>query len=324
MGLQIINAPVSGIWVFGNDNTIGGDRSIGKGPLGQGNQIGGCRDNGIWISGMQGGGQRNVIKGNLIGTDRTGKTANSNQNGINLGQGASDNVIGGASLSTTNVISGNLISGISTSQETMNNHIIGNYIGTDISGTMEIKNGLSGIRLTPGVQRMFIGGKETGEGNVINNNSGDGIMMNGNVEDVQIIGNTIINNKGMGINMFGSGAQDQFEGEIRSVIIEGNIIGKNNWGIWLGFDVFGTIIRNNFIGIMPDESTRIANQVDGIWNSGASDTYIGPGNRIFYNAQHGVFISQSSGIRVTRISISRNTGLGICLEEEGIMLFNLQ
>ncbi len=69
MGLHIFNFESTAIYLEGGSfNTIGGDRSIGIGPLGQGNLLG-IGHNGIGVLPGCGG---NIITGNLIGTDLSG------------------------------------------------------------------------------------------------------------------------------------------------------------------------------------------------------------------------------------------------------------
>ena len=91
MGLEIANFSGPGILLRENakNNIIGGERSTGNGPFGQGNLIRNTSD-GI---GLRGSG--NVIQGNLIGTDITGKEKWGNRNpGIFIEESASDNIIG--------------------------------------------------------------------------------------------------------------------------------------------------------------------------------------------------------------------------------------
>jgi hypothetical protein len=90
-GLQIINFSGAGFDLEeANHNTIGGDRGVGSGPVGQGNLSSGNSD-GIGLFGAT----NNTITGNLIGTDITGTQAFGNQHpGIFIQNGASRNVIG--------------------------------------------------------------------------------------------------------------------------------------------------------------------------------------------------------------------------------------
>ncbi|MEW6716378.1 MAG: right-handed parallel beta-helix repeat-containing protein [Chloroflexota bacterium] len=91
-GLQIVNFSGAGIQLLGQYNKIGGDRSEGSGPTGQGNLLSGNAD-GIGIEGASA--VHNQISGNLIGTDVTGKGVWGNQNpGIFIQDGANSTIIG--------------------------------------------------------------------------------------------------------------------------------------------------------------------------------------------------------------------------------------
>ncbi len=94
-GLQIVNfSPGTGIALGGGtqNNTIGGDRSVGSGPLGQGNLVSKV-NTGIGLFGD--GTSFNTITGNLIGTYPTGTDAWGNYGiGVHILEGASRNIIG--------------------------------------------------------------------------------------------------------------------------------------------------------------------------------------------------------------------------------------
>ena len=93
-GLQCVNFDGSGISLLGvaQRNTIGGDRSIGSGPLGQGNLVSSNRIR-IQINGDAT--SFNTITGNLIGTDASGADDyGNNGSGIWIENGASRNIIG--------------------------------------------------------------------------------------------------------------------------------------------------------------------------------------------------------------------------------------
>jgi len=129
-GLQILGFPHTGIQILGSDNVIGGDRSVGRGPVGQGNVISGNGSAGIMISGDNGGtASRNVVVGNLIGTDASGTKAMGNgMDGVWVQRGA-NNRIGGPGLSDTNIVSANRLNGITVSGNSTQNLIAGNHLG---------------------------------------------------------------------------------------------------------------------------------------------------------------------------------------------------
>jgi len=94
-GLQIVNfSPAVGIALGGGaqNNIIGGDRSVGSGPLGQGNLVSKV-NTGIALFGD--GTSFNTITGNLLGTDPTGIEAWGNDGAsVDVFEGASRNIIG--------------------------------------------------------------------------------------------------------------------------------------------------------------------------------------------------------------------------------------
>jgi len=93
-GVQVVNFSGAGIVLSGGarNNTIGGDRGIGSGPMGQGNLASGNNMGiGLWDEGTS----FNTITGNLIGTDAGGLAVRSNHGtGIYVSEGASRNMIG--------------------------------------------------------------------------------------------------------------------------------------------------------------------------------------------------------------------------------------
>src|SRR5262249_42593921 len=77
----------------------------------------------------------NIVQGNLIGTDASGKIGLAgNFFGVELGSG-SGNLIGGTDVGEGNVISGNNGGGVHIGGGN-NNIVQGNFIGTDITGTL--------------------------------------------------------------------------------------------------------------------------------------------------------------------------------------------
>ena len=133
-GLQIIDFPGAGIAVSGgHHNNIGGDRSIGLGPLGQGNLVSG-NDIGI---GLWGNASLNTVTGNLVGTYPDGVNAWGNlSGGILIIEGANHNLIG-----PSNVIANNGI-GIEIHGS--------NSFGNTITQNNIYQNGRAGILLWAG------------------------------------------------------------------------------------------------------------------------------------------------------------------------------
>jgi len=92
-GLQVINFTGTGIVaaLHGRNNTIGGDRNIGAGPIGQGNVSSG-NDIGIGLWDFA---SDNLVTGNLVGTDVSGtRDLGNRSSGVWVGEGGMENVIG--------------------------------------------------------------------------------------------------------------------------------------------------------------------------------------------------------------------------------------
>jgi hypothetical protein len=93
-GLRIANFSGRGIDISGDarNNVIGGDRNTGAGPFGQGNQF---IHNAIGVILSTPGTTRNIIKGNLMGTDTAGAAQLGNERqAVAIIEGANGNTIG--------------------------------------------------------------------------------------------------------------------------------------------------------------------------------------------------------------------------------------
>lgn len=113
----------------------------------------------------------NELKGNKIGTNASGTAAVPNQIGLIFGGGTKYNTIGGTAASDRNIISGNLFSGIEMADlYTSYNNIIGNYIGTDVTGTSALPN-FHGIGIATNPSKNNI------ESNVISGNVNVGLII---------------------------------------------------------------------------------------------------------------------------------------------------
>jgi hypothetical protein len=182
-GTAAIPNGMEGIWIApgAQGNVIGGSTAAERNVI-SGNDLFAVGISGPDITG-------NVVKGNYIGVDATGATALRNTYGVVISDGPQDNVIGSDAPGEGNVISGNGTGMLIRGPDTSGNAIVGNYIGTDDSGSQELPNG-RGIWIVKGAHGNRIGGTEPGEGNLISANYLAGV----NVDGSDCVGNTIRGN----------------------------------------------------------------------------------------------------------------------------------
>ncbi len=116
----------------------------------------------------------NQIAGNLIGTNSAGASNLGNALDGVIVNDAAGNTIGGARRPARNVISGNGGNGINILNITGPDgiSILGNFIGTDPTGSKALGNGLDGVLLN-GVTGTVIAGSALP--NLISGNAGNGI-----------------------------------------------------------------------------------------------------------------------------------------------------
>ena len=275
----------------------------------------------------------NIFEGNWIGLDPTGTTAPGNP-GQGLFVTSSMNTIGGTAGGARNVISGSGLSGIEIRNAT-GNRVLGNYIGTDATGTVDLGNALSGVYLEL-AGNTIIGGTVAGSRNVISGN-GDtvtgGIFANispnlvvqGNYIGTTATGNTALGNAGPGVRMV-SGANDIIGGATASAR---NVIAANatDGVIIRSIGVSAkTTVQGNSIGVAAN-GTLLGNGGFGIAVQGTHDNTIGgtangAGNVIGGNGSAGVALQfagvQPAGNAVRGNSIGSNGALGIDLGADGV------
>ena len=165
----------TGVWITNGSegNQIG---SPAGGPVTRGNTISDNAVDGVYIS--YGTTFGNLVYGNRIGTDASGSVALSNgRNGVTLDDHTHDNLIGATDLER-NIISGNVNAGVLLTATAFHNAVAGNYIGTNISGTLAIPNA-SGIIITATAQSNTIGGTLPAAANLIGGNSAYGVYLSG-------------------------------------------------------------------------------------------------------------------------------------------------
>jgi len=148
----------------------------------------------------------NEISGNFIGTDVTGNSSFGNRFGINIA--GDNNVIGGAIADSRNLISGNTEDGINLLFGASGNQILGNFIGTDITGAAALGNGDDGISILD--DNNLIGGSDAG--NTIAFNDDTGVAVQIEATGNAILDNSIFDNENLGIDLDGDGGEVDNDG----------------------------------------------------------------------------------------------------------------
>ena len=311
----------AGILIFGGqaftNNLIGGD-SAGTGNLISGNE-----------SGINLGAPQNTIQGNLIGTDITGTKKLPNGDGI-LAIGPNI-LIGGLTPGARNLISGNATGVVISGQ---GSKLQGNFIGTDITGTVALGNISDGVIASNGA---LIGGTVSGARNVIAGNeqsnislpfngSDPGVTVQGNYIGTDVTGNrAIISSFTLSPGIAISGSNNLIGGlapEARNVI-SGNVVGIRLRSANVGSPQ-ENLIQGNLIGLNAGGTGPLPNTQNGVEflqgsNNILGGTQSGAANKIAFNRIHGVTVSPlSSQNSIRGNSIFSNDGLGIDLGANGV------
>jgi len=274
-GLQIVNFPLVGVAIgSGATNTmIGGDRFIiDGGPLGQGNLISGNGIAGVWFEGS--GMMNNTVLGNYIGTDVSGTAPLANaQVGVFIGWGATNNTVGGNTPGTRNLISGNGYAGVLIQNPgTSGNRVMGNYIGTDASGTARLGNEEFGVLIADGVTNNIIGGDTPGVRNLISGNGDTGVwIQNPGTSGNRVVGN-YIGTDASGTAPLGNLDEGVFIGfEASENIVGGDTTGAGNLisgnggcGVKIQGPVVDNRVLGNYIGTNISGTAAISNALMGI------------------------------------------------------------
>jgi hypothetical protein len=275
----------------------------------------------------------NTIAGNYIGTNAAGTSAAGNGiDGIVIS--SNNNFIGGTTAADRNIISGNTSDGVFITSGN-NNQIVGNYIGTDVTGTAALANVDEGVEIAWGTGNI-VGGTAVGSGNVISGNGQLGVWLYGS-NGVAATSNIIEGNL-IGTNAAGTAALGNVFGGIQLGDADANTIGGTsaaarnvisgnlNYGILLESSSSNNLVQGNFIGTAADGVTGLGNVGAGVEiDTGASNNTIGgtaagQANIIAYNAGIGVEVlsATATGDSIEGNSIYDNSALGIDLGGDGV------
>lgn len=269
-----------GIWILSANNTI------------RGLVIKNFQREGIRIEGTANGSDYNTLLCNFVGTDETGTKPQGNGSdkkelwaGIDiLVTPSQEPKFARKNVVEANLVSDNYAEGIAIMNcppgDVSENLVLQNYVGTDISGTMDLGNEHTGVFIGEGAHDNLV------DNNLISGNNTEGIAIVGYPDAyINTFNNTLTNNR-IGIDAFGSPLPNNREG-----VNIGEYFGTKYQG---GFAPHNTIGPGNIIAY--NGSAGIA-----IW-----EHYRTKGN--------------ADGNLITMNMIYANNGLGIDLGNDGVTL----
>jgi len=294
-GVAILGGASANVVGVGNDgNTIGGAANVISGNLGDGVRLADANTS------------ANLVAGNLIGLAVGGNAPLANLgDGVDSGSGATGNTIGGLTAALRNTISANSLAGVALTG--INELVVGNFIGTDATGTLARGNAGPGVRIDGGAGRNSIGGAAAAAGNVISANLQGGVSIAGAATTNLVAGNFIgtdatgtlaLGNTLSGVEITGGATRN-----VIGVGDNGNTIGgaanviADNRGAGVEITGAGTtmnLVAGNFIGTDLGRTLRLGNANGGVRIAGmATSNTIGgvAGNTIAANSVGGVIVA---------------------------------
>jgi titin len=257
----------------------------------------------------------NTVAGNYIGTDISGTAAlQNNSQGILIQSGAHNNTIGtdgsndAFNANERNIISGNANEGVYLqSTGTSNNIVAGNYIGTDVTGTVALGNKSLGIAIYNGASNNTIGGPTSVARNIISGNGQSsnhtgGIYVTGSGTTGNVIQGNYIGTDVTGTAALGNNWTDLafFSGASNNTATNNVISASAAVGVEIhDAGTTGNVVSANFIGTDKTGTAKLGNTQAGVmvWNSATGNTIggsaPGAGNVISGNNTYGVYIIQA-------------------------------
>jgi CSLREA domain-containing protein len=257
-------------------DTSANHNHIGLPTLADRNVVSGTSSEAIYLTGAK----DDVFQNNIVGLSPDGSRRLLNRiHGIDLNFGSARNLVGGMGPLEHNVVGGNIHTGIEISHgtNTIDNQIIGNYVGTTLDGTRSPSyagNDDWGIHVNDGPNGNLVAGNTVGSSRL------GGIAVRGYLTT----NNTVRDNRS-GISVDGSAIPNQIAGivttyhAIRTTIGPGNIVANNPVGILIdAADSYGNIVTRN--SIFGNVNLGIELAPAGPNPNDAGDTDVGPNTRL--------------------------------------------
>src|SRR3989442_1398523 len=285
----------------------------------------------------------NLIAGNFLGTDADGTTALGNLGMGILAIDSPNNVIGGTTAADRNVISGNGFFGVSITRgffsglPASGNVVLGNYIGTDVTGAVALGNHAQGLAIikTPG---NTIGGTSAAARNVISGNQSDGVFIwqpgsSGNLVQGNYIGTDatapVALGNASGVNLIDA-PNNTVGGTTAGArnVVSGNGFGgafNPNAGIAVGGS--GNVIQGNYVGTdvtgMHALPNRTGIAVNGGVNIHIGGTAAGERNLISGNVGNGIIVGGGSNnvIEGNWIGVNADASAALGNGAQGVHIF---
>ena len=152
-----------------SQNTFGGTTEAAR------NIISGNNFAGIALVGIDA--SENLIQGSFVGTDLSGTIALPNRGGGVSILDSPDNILGGIEPGAGNLFSGNDQNGVTIYNVNATGNVLqGNLIGTDLTGSVGLGNGLYGVIIEDAPDNT-IGGTTEAARNIISGNDSSGIVL---------------------------------------------------------------------------------------------------------------------------------------------------
>jgi titin len=295
-GTQALANKVGVVQIGGSGTTLGGT-TAGAGNLISGNSL---------INADLNTSTASLVQGNRIGTDATGTTAlDTTSSGVNgLDVTGNNCTIGGTATGAGNLISGNSGTGLNLGG-TQGSMVLGNLIGTDLTGSKAIPNWQDGVDIY--ASSVTVGGSSPGAGNLLSGNLQAGIRVaRGSVAVIQgnRIGTDVTGTRAVGNAVGVAGGFSSLSGITTlggTQVNQGNLISGNTV---TGVQVlgFGMLVEGNRIGTDASGSQAVPNGdgvtvVNYIINSNVTigGTAPGAGNLISGNTGNGILLSSTDG-----------------------------